>query len=96
MNVGTNGNPGRLRTTVHSTIATSAVTNGGATEQPPSPAHDEPDGQQRQPHEREEVVDDGAEKSPCNTSWVIRSPPHSGQFQPVRALNGHGGNPNPG
>lgn len=32
-----------------------------------------------------------AASSPCSRSWIIRRPPHAGQFQPVSNLNRHGG-----
>ena len=32
-----------------------------------------------------------AARSPCRRSWVIRSPPQNGQFQPVMSLKGHVG-----
>ena len=57
-----------------------------------APPHEDPRQQRGSPTSRKTLSTTAAPRSPCSRSWVIRSPPHAGQFQPVSSLNGQAGN----
>ena len=92
--VGTSGNPERFRRMVHITAAPMMTTNAEVVDTglPPLRRTNTHANNIGSPINRKALSTNAAGKSPCRMSWVIRSPPHAGQFHPVSALNGHAGN----